>query len=105
MSDGRPAGAFNNITKKIYSNASAGSNSYAPPSFNAKKKAITCKSCTASCNTHLTCMICSKKMPLNKFANIQRRNHERARCKKCIEKRQEEDVWSENDITDSDEDY
>ncbi|KAK4517032.1 uncharacterized protein ATC70_000360 [Mucor velutinosus] len=80
-------------------------NPYAPSSFNAKKKAISCKSCTATSVTHLTCMICSEKMPLNKFANTQRKNHERARCKKCIEKRQEEDVWSDNDITDSDDDY
>ncbi|KAG2189771.1 hypothetical protein INT46_007188 [Mucor plumbeus] len=76
-------------------------NPYAPSSYNAKKKPISCKSCTSISSTHLTCMVCSKKMPLNKFALSQRKNHDRARCKKCIEKRQEEDVWSDND-TDSD---
>ncbi|KAF1796616.1 hypothetical protein V8B55DRAFT_1408929 [Mucor lusitanicus] len=80
-------------------------NPYAPSSFNAKKKVVSCKSCTAPSTTHLTCMVCSKKKPLDKFANIQRRNHGRARCKQCIEKRQNENVWSDNDITDSDDDY
>ncbi|KAL7335196.1 hypothetical protein PS15p_200705 [Mucor circinelloides] len=80
-------------------------NPYAPPSFNAKKKVISCKNCTSSSTTHLTCMICSKRKPLNNFANTQRKNHDRARCKICIEKRQEEDVWSDNNITDSEDDY
>ncbi|GAN10606.1 hypothetical protein MAM1_0375d10150 [Mucor ambiguus] len=122
MSDKRPAGAFNDIVKSIHSNKSAGANAktnisktlrcvfceeatYAPPSINAKKKVISCKSCTATSTTQLTCMICSKKLPLNKFANNQRKNHERARCKKCIKKYQDEDVWSEDDIMDSDDDY
>ncbi|KAG1109840.1 hypothetical protein G6F42_015525 [Rhizopus arrhizus] len=114
MTDRRPAGKYNNIVKSINTNSSAGANdpsmcllpiAYAPPSFNAKKKVISCKNCTSSSTTHLTCMICSKRKPLNNFANTQRKNHDRARCKLCIEKRQEEDVWSDNDITDSDDDY
>ncbi|CAO3636027.1 unnamed protein product [Mucor fragilis] len=139
MSGKRSAGAYNNITKSIQSNASAGANSqvdipktlrcvfcendkpleafsatmiskatynpFAPPSFNAKKKVISCRGCTAASTTDLICMICSQKKPLNMFANKQRKSHDRARCKKCIQKRQYEDVWSDNDITDFDDDY
>ncbi|GAN10650.1 hypothetical protein MAM1_0381c10194 [Mucor ambiguus] len=80
-------------------------NPYAPPSFNAKKKTISCKKCTPAQTTHLTCMICSKTMPLDKFAKSQRKNAEKARCIKCIKKREQEDVWASDPDTDSEDDY
>ncbi|KAI8642569.1 Stc1 domain-containing protein, partial [Parasitella parasitica] len=80
-------------------------NPFAPPSFNSKKKTISCKKCTPTQTTHLTCMICSKNLPLDKFAKSQRRNAEKARCIKCIKKREDEDVWASDTETDSDDDY
>ncbi|KAI8987021.1 Stc1 domain-containing protein [Pilobolus umbonatus] len=77
-------------------------NPFAPPGYNAKKKTISCKKCTASQNTSLTCMICSKTKPLEQFAKSQRRNAEKARCMKCIKKREEEDVWASDPDTDED---
>jgi hypothetical protein len=44
---------------------------FAPPSYNNKKKTISCKKCTPSQTTHLTCMICSKTQTLDKFAKVQ----------------------------------
>ncbi|OBZ90262.1 hypothetical protein A0J61_01679 [Choanephora cucurbitarum] len=85
--------------------AKATFNPYAPPSFNNKKKTISCKKCTASQTTHLTCMLCSKTKPLDKFAKSQRRNQEKARCMQCIKKREEEDVWASEPDTESDDEY
>lgn len=72
-------------------------------------------------------MICSKTQPLDKFAKVillkkkkisapsdviftctkksQRRNAEKARCIKCIKKREEEDVWASDPDSDSDDEY
>ncbi|CEG73454.1 hypothetical protein RMATCC62417_08833 [Rhizopus microsporus] len=80
-------------------------NPYAPPSYNKKPKQVTCKTCTSRQNTHLTCMMCNKRQPLDKFAKSQRRNAEKARCRKCIEKREKEDVWASDPDTDSDDEY
>ncbi|KAI8386989.1 hypothetical protein BD560DRAFT_383444 [Blakeslea trispora] len=85
--------------------AKATFNPYAPPSFNNKKKTISCKKCTASQTTHLTCMLCSKTRPLSEFAKSQRRNQEKARCMQCIKKREEEDVWASEPDTESDDEY
>ncbi|KAI8890015.1 hypothetical protein K501DRAFT_237674 [Backusella circina FSU 941] len=79
-------------------------NPYCPPSYNKKKKTVSCKKCTSTQNTSLTCMICSKTKPLEHFAKSQRKNAEKARCILCIKKREEEDVWDSDD-TDSDDDY
>ncbi|RUP51845.1 Stc1 domain-containing protein [Jimgerdemannia flammicorona] len=57
-----------------------------------KKPQLTCKKCTASQQTELTCMICTKTMPLSKFAKAQRKNGERARCMTCLKKKEEEEI-------------
>ncbi|KAG2194237.1 hypothetical protein INT47_005705 [Mucor saturninus] len=80
-------------------------NPYAPPSYNNKAKTICCKKCSPTQQTHLTCMICSKTQPLDKFAKSQRRNAEKARCIKCIKKREEEDVWASDPDSDSEDEY
>lgn len=43
---------------------------YTSPSHNKKFKTVTCKKCISSPNTHLTCMICAKTQPLEKFAKV-----------------------------------
>ncbi|CAO3685834.1 unnamed protein product [Rhizopus stolonifer] len=85
--------------------AKATHNPFAPAGYNKKPKTISCKNCTSSQNTHLTCMICAKTQPLEKFAKSQRRNAEKARCIKCIKKREEEDVWASEPDTDSDDEF
>jgi hypothetical protein len=70
-------------------------------------------------------MICSKTYPLDKFAKVQnntcfiilflttfffplqnqRKNAEKARCIKCIKKREEEDVWASDPDTDTDDEF
>ncbi|KAI7908059.1 Stc1 domain-containing protein [Cokeromyces recurvatus] len=96
----KPLDAFSStqIQKATY-------NPYAPPSYNNKKKTIRCKKCTPTQTTHLTCMVCSKTQPLDKFAKSQRKNAEKARCLKCIKKREEEDVWASDPDTDSEDDF
>ncbi|CAO3611763.1 unnamed protein product [Mucor hiemalis] len=96
----KPLDAFSQtqIAKATY-------NSYAPPSYNNKAKTISCKKCSPTQQTHLTCMICNKTQPLDKFAKNQRRNAEKARCLKCNKKRDEEDVWASDPDTDSENDY
>ncbi|KAI9366329.1 Stc1 domain-containing protein [Pilaira anomala] len=80
-------------------------NPYAPVSYNKKAKLISCKKCSPTQQTHLTCSICSKTQPLDKFAKSQRRNAEKARCIKCNKKREEEDVWASDPETDSDDEF
>ncbi|CDH56129.1 hypothetical protein RO3G_16263 [Lichtheimia corymbifera JMRC:FSU:9682] len=79
--------------------AKATFNPYAPAGYNNKKKTITCKQCTAKQTVTLTCMTCTKTKPLEQFARNQRRHNEKARCLKCMKKREEEDM------NDSDPDY
>ncbi|GAA5799543.1 hypothetical protein HPULCUR_004959 [Helicostylum pulchrum] len=80
-------------------------NPYAPVSYNSKPKTICCKKCSPTQQTHLTCSICSKTQPLDKFAKSQRRNAEKARCIKCNKKREEEDVWASDPETESEDDF
>ncbi|KAL1928646.1 hypothetical protein VTP01DRAFT_2432 [Rhizomucor pusillus] len=80
-------------------------NPYAPPGYNRKPKAITCKQCTAKQSDMLQCMICTLKKPKEQFAKNQRRNAERARCLKCMKKREEEDVHDSEPDDSSDDDY
>ncbi|SAM03126.1 hypothetical protein [Absidia glauca] len=76
---------------------------HAPPGFNSQKKHVSCKSCTLGSNKSMRCMTCTKHMPLEQFAKSQRKNADRARCLKCMKKREEEDVWaSQSDSDDSD---
>ncbi|KAI8085143.1 uncharacterized protein BX664DRAFT_338620 [Halteromyces radiatus] len=78
-------------------------NPHAPPSYNAQKKHISCKKCTLGSVKSMRCMTCAKHMPLEQFAKSQRKHADRARCLKCMKKREEEDVWcSEPDSDDSD---
>ncbi|KAI8335736.1 hypothetical protein BC941DRAFT_338224, partial [Chlamydoabsidia padenii] len=78
-------------------------NPHAPPSVNAQKKHVSCKACTLGSNKSMRCMTCAKHMPLEQFAKSQRKHADRARCLKCMKKREEEDVWaSESDSDDSD---
>ena len=98
---------------------------YAPPGYNNKKpKNITCKQCTAKQTASLQCMTCTKTKPLEQFAKVkkfthrsyvkrnkkklimyvyisqnQRKHAEKARCLKCMKKREDEDM------NDSDPDY
>ncbi|KAI7856113.1 hypothetical protein BDC45DRAFT_72958 [Circinella umbellata] len=75
-------------------------NPYAPPGYNNKKpKNITCKQCTAKQTASLQCMTCTKTKPLEQFAKNQRKHAEKARCLKCMKKREDEDM------NDSDPDY
>ncbi|KAI7863611.1 hypothetical protein BDF14DRAFT_1842565 [Spinellus fusiger] len=78
-------------------------NPYAPPSYNKglKSKQISCKQCTAGVTVSLTCMLCTIKKPLEQFAKVQRKHNEKARCLKCMKKREEEDV----DDSDYDSEY
>ncbi|KAG1148486.1 hypothetical protein G6F37_006486 [Rhizopus arrhizus] len=96
----KPLDAFsqNQIAKGTY-------NPYISPSHKKKFKTVTCKKCASSQNTHLTCMICAKTQPLEKFAKLQRRNAEKARCMKCIKKREEEDVWASESDTESEKEF
>ncbi|KAI8074689.1 hypothetical protein BC940DRAFT_288845 [Gongronella butleri] len=78
-------------------------NPYAPPGWNNKKKVISCKACTAGQNTKMKCMTCEKVQPLENYAKSQRKHADKARCLKCMKKREEEDVWnSASDSDDSD---
>ncbi|CAO3633434.1 unnamed protein product [Cunninghamella echinulata] len=78
-------------------------NPHAPPSWNNKPKHVSCKKCTTGQKTTMTCLACSKTMSLEHFAKSQRKHGDRARCLKCMKKREEEDVWaSEPDSDDSD---
>ncbi|KAI9493668.1 Stc1 domain-containing protein [Zychaea mexicana] len=79
--------------------AKATHNPYAPPGWNKKQKTVTCKQCTAKQSATLQCMTCTLKKPLEQFAKNQRKHAERARCLKCMAKREEEDM------NDSDPDY
>ncbi|KAI8140733.1 hypothetical protein BJV82DRAFT_622298 [Fennellomyces sp. T-0311] len=79
--------------------AKATYNPYAPPGWNKKPKNITCKKCTAKQINSLQCMTCTETKPLEQFAKNQRRHSEKARCLKCMKKREEEDM------NDSDPDY
>ncbi|CAO3611446.1 unnamed protein product [Cunninghamella blakesleeana] len=83
--------------------AKATFNPHAPPSFNNKPKYVSCKKCTTGQKTTMSCMACGKTMALEHFAKSQRKHADRARCLKCMKKREEEDVWaSESDSDDSD---
>ncbi|KAI9027138.1 hypothetical protein CLU79DRAFT_788620 [Phycomyces nitens] len=79
---------------------------YAPPSYSKGQKAkqISCKQCTASVNCTLTCMTCSKTKPLESFAKVQRKHAEKARCLKCMKKREEEDLDDSEYDSDDDSD-
>ncbi|CAO3668245.1 unnamed protein product [Umbelopsis vinacea] len=79
-------------------------NPWAPPNYNKKKQQqICCKQCTPGQSTSLTCMICTKTKPLEGFAKAQRRNAEKARCLKCMQKYHDEDIYdSEEDSEDYD---
>ncbi|KAL0092556.1 hypothetical protein J3Q64DRAFT_1719539 [Phycomyces blakesleeanus] len=81
-------------------------NPYAPPSYNkgTKAKQISCKQCTASVNSTLTCMTCTKTKPLESFAKVQRKHAEKARCLKCMKKREEEDLDDSEYDSDDDSD-
>ncbi|CAO3592324.1 unnamed protein product [Absidia cylindrospora] len=96
----KPLDAFTKtqITKATY-------NPYAPPGFNNKKKSISCKACTIESKKSLRCMTCAKDMPLERFAKSQRKHSDRARCLKCMKKREEEDVWASESDSDSSGDW
>ncbi|KAG9289852.1 hypothetical protein G9A89_015432 [Geosiphon pyriformis] len=70
---------------------------------NLKKHHITCKECTPKQNLTLTCMLCTKTMALEEFAKAQRKNAEKARCRKCMLKREKVDV-DDSEADESDED-
>jgi hypothetical protein len=95
----KPLNAFSKtqITKSV----SHIQNPYAPRGFTTKKHKPCCKQCTPNQQTQLTCMICTKSFPLDKFAKSQRRNAEKARCIECMKKREKEDP----NFTPSDSDY
>ncbi|KAI9349976.1 hypothetical protein BD770DRAFT_326843, partial [Pilaira anomala] len=95
----KPLEAFS--TKQIQK---ATFNPYVLASYHKKAKVTFCMKCTQPQRTHLTCMICSKKQTLDKFAKKQRRNSENAICLKCNKKHAEEDVWATDPETDSEED-
>ncbi|CAI2185388.1 1024_t:CDS:2 [Funneliformis geosporum] len=68
------------------------SNPYAPGGRTKKQHHTICKQCTPQQNETLTCMLCTRTMPLEKFAKAQRKNAEKARCSECMIKREEEDI-------------
>ncbi|KAL7271883.1 hypothetical protein RUND412_005325 [Rhizina undulata] len=57
---------------------------YAPGGRTKTDPRTTCKSCTPTQTTELTCCVCHKIKGLNKFAKNQRKNPDRARCIKCV---------------------
>ncbi|KAG9300231.1 hypothetical protein G9A89_007690 [Geosiphon pyriformis] len=61
-------------------------NLYASHGKSVKRHHTMCKQCTPQQNSTLTCMLCTRTMPLDKFAKAQRRNAEKARCRECMEK-------------------
>ncbi|KAF0424063.1 Stc1 domain-containing protein [Gigaspora rosea] len=76
-------------------------NRYAPKGRTTKRHHTTCKQCTPQQNTSLTCMVCTKTMPLDKFAKAQRKNAEKARCIECMKKQQDEDTDDSEDYDES----
>ncbi|KAG0178299.1 hypothetical protein DFQ28_008101 [Apophysomyces sp. BC1034] len=80
-------------------------NPYAPPGYNKQKKHISCKQCTASQTSSLTCMTCTRTKPLEDFAKSQRRNAEKARCLNCMKKREEEHISDSEDVSDDSDCY
>ncbi|RIA96566.1 Stc1 domain-containing protein [Glomus cerebriforme] len=81
-------------------------NEYAPHGRTLKKHHTMCKACTPQQNSTLTCMLCTRTKPLEKFAKAQRKNAEKARCLQCMKKREEDDIDdSEPDTEDSDGSY
>ncbi|KAI9316746.1 Stc1 domain-containing protein [Dichotomocladium elegans] len=80
-------------------------NPYAPAGWNNKKKTVVCKQCTAKQTVNLTCMTCTKTKPLEQFAKNQRRHAEKARCLKCMKKREEEDVQDSDPDDSSDDEF
>ncbi|CAG8510845.1 4941_t:CDS:2 [Acaulospora morrowiae] len=81
-------------------------NPYAPKGRTTKRHHTLCKQCSPNQTSNLTCMICTKTKPLEKFSKAQRRNAEKARCLECMEKRSKEDelVNEELDTDDYEED-
>ncbi|CAH1759051.1 15696_t:CDS:2 [Entrophospora sp. SA101] len=67
-------------------------NPYAPRGKTTKKHHTMCKQCTPQQNENLTCMICTREKPLSEFAKAQRKNAEKARCIKCVDKHKDEDI-------------
>lgn len=47
---------------------------------------MTCKTCTPGQTTELHCYICDKTYGLDKFAKNQRKDPDKARCTKCVDK-------------------
>ncbi|CAG8443734.1 11255_t:CDS:2 [Ambispora leptoticha] len=66
-------------------------NPYVPGGKTRKKHHTMCKQCTPQQNNSLTCMLCTRTKPLEDFAKAQRKNAEKARCSKCMEKRRKAD--------------
>ncbi|RUS25609.1 hypothetical protein BC938DRAFT_471902 [Jimgerdemannia flammicorona] len=93
--------SYYNNANRTYS--AQGANSYVAKNGKVKKPQLTCKKCTASQQTELTCMICTKTMPLSKFAKAQRKNGERARCMTCLKKKEEEEIEDSEEDDDGDE--
>ncbi|CAG8457541.1 10971_t:CDS:2 [Ambispora gerdemannii] len=79
-------------------------NPYAPGGKTRKKHHTMCKSCTPQQNNTLTCMLCTKTMPLDDFAKAQRRNAEKARCLKCMAKRKKSDEDEDDSAPDTEDD-
>lgn len=65
---------------------------------------MTCKTCTPGQTTELHCYICDKTYGLDKFAKNQRKDPDKARCTKCVEKVLETEPDMSPPDTDEDED-
>ncbi|EWC47682.1 hypothetical protein DRE_03302 [Drechslerella stenobrocha 248] len=85
---------------------------YAPGGRVRGEARTTCKACTPDQTTELTCIVCGETNGLSHFANAQRKNPDRARCKVCIKEQskvaidldpQHSDVDTDSDDEDDDE--
>ncbi|KAJ3092418.1 hypothetical protein HK102_007615 [Quaeritorhiza haematococci] len=57
----------------------------------------TCKACTPTQTTHLTCTMCERRLELSCFSKAQRRMGDLARCLVCVAMRDEDDEEEEED--------
>ncbi|CAO3567355.1 unnamed protein product [Mortierella alpina] len=69
-----------------------------------KKHQPICKNCTPTQPTTLTCMVCSKKLPMERFSKTQRKNQEKATCMDCRQFIEDDDSEDDFDLED-DPDY
>ncbi|ORX91534.1 hypothetical protein K493DRAFT_355478 [Basidiobolus meristosporus CBS 931.73] len=64
----------------------------------------TCKKCTASSTTQLTCKLCDKLKLSSEFSKKQRKSKENACCMKCFQQLQS-DAAAYDDSSDSEDSY